>query len=122
MAWEFDNSRPIYLQIMEEFKRQIAAGELLPGDKISPVRELALQSGVNPNTMQRALSELEREGLIASNRTQGRYVTNSYDAVKGLLTDLANQAIAHMVSSILELGYGREEIIPLVTAYVKEME
>ena len=61
MSWNFSNDVPIYLQIMEHFKVQIASGKLEVGDKIPPVRELALEAGVNPNTMQKALSELERD-------------------------------------------------------------
>ena len=72
MSWNFSNDVPIYLQIMEHFKVQIASGKLEVGDKIPPVRELALEAGVNPNTMQKALSELEREGYLESQRTSGR--------------------------------------------------
>ena len=64
MKWEFNDDTPIYLQIMEHIKTEIASGGLKAGDKIPPVRELAMEAGVNPNTMQKALSELEREGLL----------------------------------------------------------
>ena len=75
MQWQLRGDRPIYQQIMEKLTEQIVSGQLNAGDKVPPVRELAAQAGVNPNTMQRALADLEREGLMHSNRTSGRYVT-----------------------------------------------
>ena len=66
---------PIYLQIIEKIKAKIISGEWRAGDRVPPVRELSLSFGVNPNTMQRSLSELEREGLLYSERTAGRFVT-----------------------------------------------
>ena len=74
MDWKFTDDAPIYQQIMNIMKRQIASGELKAGQKLSSVRELALEAGVNPNTMQKALAELEREGLVYSQRTAGRFV------------------------------------------------
>ena len=68
MAWKFNNESPIYLQIVDAIKMQIAQGTLKPGDQVPAVRELALTAGVNPNTMQKALSELEREGVLYSQR------------------------------------------------------
>ena len=72
MAWKFNNESPIYLQIVDAIKMQIAQGILKPGDQVPAVRELAVTAGVNPNTMQKALSELEREGVLYSQRTAGR--------------------------------------------------
>lgn len=74
MAWKFNNESPIYLQIVEIIKTQIAQGVLKPGDQVPAVRELAVTAGVNPNTMQKALAELEREGVLYSQRTAGRFV------------------------------------------------
>ena len=74
MAWKLDSDRPIYAQILEIIQMQIISGKYQPGDKIPSVRELAADAGVNPNTMQKALSELERSGLILTQRTSGRTV------------------------------------------------
>jgi len=75
MKWHFDNDRAIYLQIMEQITLSIVSGELKPGAKLLSVRELAQEAGVNPNTMQKALAELENTGLVYSSRTYGRFIT-----------------------------------------------
>ena len=77
MKWKFTGDIPIYLQIMEQMKEQIATGTWKPGEKLPSVRELAVQAGVNPNTMQKALAELEREGMLYSQRTAGRFVSEN---------------------------------------------
>ncbi len=81
---EFDNDRPIYLQILEDFKSKISSGVWKAGEKIDSVRNLAKDYEVNPNTVQRALSELERDGLCKSQRTAGRFVTDDGDLIKSL--------------------------------------
>ena len=73
MPWELDNDRPIYLQLMERIQQDIVSGIYKPGDRLPSVRDLAVEAAVNPNTMQKALSELERSGLVYSQRTSGRY-------------------------------------------------
>ena len=75
MSWNLDSSRPIYAQIIEKVSLDIVSGKYQPGDKLPSVRDLAAQAGVNPNTMQKALSELERENLVHSARTSGRFIT-----------------------------------------------
>ena len=75
MPWNLDDSRPIYLQLMEKIQQDIVSGTYRPGEKLPSVRELALDAAVNPNTMQKALSELERSGLVYSQRTSGRFIT-----------------------------------------------
>lgn len=75
MSWEFDRDRPIYAQLVEQLQRAIVSGAYAPGAKIPSVRELAAEAGVNPNTMQKALTELEQLGLLNTQRTNGRYVT-----------------------------------------------
>ena len=75
MAWALINDRPIYLQLMERIQTDIVSGKYKPGEKLPSVRELALDAAVNPNTMQKALSELERIGLVYSQRTSGRFIT-----------------------------------------------
>ena len=75
MPWELDNDRPIYLQLMERIQQDIVSGIYKPGDRLPSVRDLAVEAAVNPNTMQKALSELERSGLVYSQRTSGRFIT-----------------------------------------------
>ena len=75
MQWNFDGNAPIYTQLVDQIKLGIVSGEWIPGQRVPAVRELAVEAGVNPNTMQRALQELERQGLMFSQRTSGRFVT-----------------------------------------------
>lgn len=84
MSVDFKDNVPIYLQIMQDIKKQIAAGKLHEKDKVSSVRELALYYGVNPNTVQKALSELEREGLMKSERTLGRFISIDDEKIKDI--------------------------------------
>ena len=93
MPWNLDDNRPIYLQLMERIQQDIISGVYGPGDKLPSVRELALEASVNPNTMQKALSELERSGLVHSQRTSGRYITRDEQMLKQLKHDLAFQHI-----------------------------
>ena len=89
MPWNLDDSRPIYLQLMERIQHDIISGVYQPGDKLPSVRDLALDAAVNPNTMQKALSELERGGLVYSHRTSGRFITDDSTLLKKIKTDLA---------------------------------
>ena len=89
MQWKFSGGRPVYLQIMEHIRGAILMGEFPPGARIPPVRDFAAQAQVNPNTMQRALLELEREGLLISCGTTGRFVTDN----KAILEDMRQKAV-----------------------------
>ena len=82
MPWNLDNDRPIYLQLMERIQHDIISGVYQPGDKLPSVRDLAVEAAVNPNTMQKALSELERCGLVYSQRTSGRFITDDTAMIK----------------------------------------
>ena len=77
MLWKFDSSAPIYSQLVRHIQEAIVSGEFTPGDRLPSVRDMAMEAGVNPNTMQRALTELERDGLVYSQRTAGRFVTEN---------------------------------------------
>ena len=97
MQWKFTGSKPVYMQIMEHIRGAILAGEFPPGSRIPPVREFAAQAQVNPNTMQRAMLELEREGLLVTDGTVGRYVTQSaavLDDMRKTATDAIIRAAA----------------------------
>ena len=114
MRWNFVSDRPIYAQIVESMKLFIAGGELAPGGKVPPVRDLAAEAGVNPNTMQRALAELEREGLLRSNRTSGRYVTDDAAVVETVRLSLAKAETVRFLGAMEKLGYGRADIARLI--------
>ena len=111
MDKKLKENMPIYVQIMNRVREAIAAGELKPGDKIASVRDLAADFVVNPNTMQRALTELEREGLLLSERTQGRYVTSDAKAIGELRKDIARQAADSFRREMAALGFNEEEMM-----------
>ncbi|MBD5394269.1 MAG: GntR family transcriptional regulator [Lachnospiraceae bacterium] len=114
MAWNLDSDRPIYAQILERIQMQIVAGMYQPGTKIPSVRELAADAGVNPNTMQKALSELERSGLIITLRTSGRVVTEDLEMIKETRNQLAKEQIEDFMKRMEDLGFERKEIIDLL--------
>lgn len=110
MAWELKNDRPIYLQLMEQLKLMIVSGVYPPGSKIPAVRELASEAAVNPNTMQKALSELERDGLLYTNRTSGRFITEDITMIKKMKLDLAKEQFSFFFAQMEKLGFSKEEI------------
>lgn len=111
MDKRLEENMPIYVQIMNRVREAIAAGELKPGDKIASVRDLAADFEVNPNTMQRALTELEREGLLLSERTQGRYVTADEKAIEELRQGIASAAAETFMQEMTALGFTAEEMM-----------
>ncbi len=118
MPWNFDSSTPLYLQIMEQIKFRIAVGDYKAGDKLASVRELAADAEVNPNTMQKALSELEREGLLYTHRTSGRFVTDNAETITALRRSLANEQLDVFLKKMYNLGYSAEEVMKLLQDYI----
>ena len=114
MEWNFRNDLPIYSQLVEQIKRGIVSGAFAPGERLISVREMAAEAGVNPNTMQRALSELEREGLVYSQRTAGRFVTEDQAVIEQAKKILADGQIKSFLAAMRELGYDRAEILALL--------
>lgn len=106
----FNNSIPIYLQIVSEIKKQIISGKLVPGTRIPSVRELALTYKVNPNTMQKALTELEDEGLIKTERTNGKFVTEDAVIIKKAKNEYADTLTNNYLSEMISLGITKQEI------------
>lgn len=106
----YDAGVPIYTQIMEHIKRRILTGSWEPGQRIPAVRELAVEFGVNPNTMQRALSELEREGLVFSERTAGRFITKDAKRIEETRRQAAEEIIDGFVWQMEQMGYTRAAI------------
>lgn len=100
MPIEFDPAKPIWLQLVSEFSRRLVVGQWLPGERIPGVRDLATELGVNPNTIQRALAEMERDGLCRSERTSGRFVTDDPARIDQLRTDLATGFADEYVASV----------------------
>lgn len=101
---------PIYMQIMDKIRAAIVSGELAAGEKIATVRELAEDFGVNPNTMQRALSELEREGLLISERTTGRFVTKDIGIIDAARREAAEEIVREFLQKMRNMGFTREQI------------
>lgn len=110
-----DDSRPIWAQLVDEFRRRIAAGEWMPGAKVPSVRELALELGVNPNTVQKALGEVDRIGLTTTERTAGRFVTKDEDAVVDARTALAASTADSFVVTATGLGLSLADATELIT-------
>lgn len=120
MPWDLENDRPIYLQLMERIQQDIIKGVYQPDGKIPSVRELALEAAVNPNTMQKALSELERSGLVYSQRTSGRFITEDKKLLSHMKSELAKTHIHDFFTSMRQLGFCDEEILELVTEAIKK--
>jgi len=111
MDIKLDENMPIYVQIMNRVRDAVASGELKPGERVASVRELAAEFEVNPNTMQRALNELEREGLLVSERTAGRFVTTDRTLIRSLKQETAEMAADTFRREMLALGFTEEEMI-----------
>lgn len=114
MAWEFDNERPIYTQLLEKIQFMIVSGKYKAGDRLPAVREFAATAAVNPNTMQRALLELERQGLVHSQRTSGRIITEDVQLIKDVREKLAMEKVKEFIKNMEQLGYSKEEIIAML--------
>ena len=119
MPWNLDDDRPIYLQLMERIQHDIISGFYKQGDKIPSVRDLALDAAVNPNTMQKALSELERAGLVYSQRTSGRFITEDEQMIKKMKMDLASDHIRHFFEQMRHLGFTDSETLEMIEETIK---
>ena len=120
MAWILDDSRPIYLQIEDLIKASIIAGVYQPGQKLPSVRDLAAEAAVNPNTMQKALTELERSGLVYTQRTSGRFITEDVSKMTELKEQIAREQIQLFLKNMEQLGLTRDDIRRLLEKEWKE--
>ena len=120
MDWNFRNDQPIYSQLIQRLTEAIVSGVYAPGEKLPSVRELALEAGVNPNTVQRSLTELERDGLVFSQRTAGRFVTGDVSMIENAKLRLADQCVENFLSEMAKLGCGRDEVIALLQGRKEE--
>lgn len=122
MSWNLNSERPIYAQIMERITMDIISGIYTPGAKLPSVRDLAQEAGVNPNTMQKALSELERTGLLFSQRTSGRYITEDLAMIEKTKEDLASIQIKEFLEKMEHIGFTKESTIQLIEKMRSEEE
>ena len=114
MNWHFQDGSPIYTQLIGQIRQGIVSGAFRPGERLPSVRDLAMAAGVNPNTMQRALSELERDGLVYSQRTAGRFVTEDKALIDEARRSLAEEHIRSFLSTMERLGFEQEEALALL--------
>lgn len=120
MAWELENGRPIYTQLLEQIELKIISGEYEPGSRIPSVRELAAEAKVNPNTMQRAMAELENRGFIITNRTSGRIVTEDEKVISALKQSKALNFTEDYIEHMTMLKYCKEDMIQFIKEGMKE--
>jgi GntR family transcriptional regulator len=120
MQWLFSNDAPIYAQLIEQIKVGIVTGGFPRGERLPSVRDLATEAGVNPNTMQRAMTELEREGLVYSQRTAGRFVTEDETMIQQAKRGLAERHIKLFLAAMTRLGFQPEEMIDLLRQEARE--
>lgn len=119
MAWDLNSDRPIYAQLVERIQKQILSGQYPPGGRLPSVRELAAVAAVNPNTMQKAFAELERSGLIITQRTNGRTVTEDKELLGNIRQELAKEHVDTFFHGIKELGFADQDAVDLVRKRVE---
>jgi len=120
MEWSFRNDLPIYTQLMEQLTQGIVSGRIQPGEKLPSVRDIALEAGVNPNTVQRALTDLERSGLVYSQRTSGRFVTEDGELIKATKLRIAEDKVKGFLQSMESIGCSKQDIENLLNSIKEE--
>ena len=111
MNFLFDNNIPIYIQLVDGLKISIISGKIKSGERLPSVRDLALQIKVNPNTVQKALAELESQGLIYTERTNGKFVTEDKKLINNLRSEYANDLVNNFITNMKELGIEEKELV-----------
>jgi len=122
MANQYQANMPIYLQLVDSFKFKIASGELKAGSKLDSVRDLAIRYEVNPNTMQRALAELERDGLVYTDRTVGRFITENEELINKMRESTAHEIIGQFIRQMKRLGYSDLEALEMMKKVLEKGE
>ena len=120
MNWQFSNDAPIYAQLIGQIRAGIVSGALSPGERLPSVRDLAQEAGVNPNTMQKALTELERSDLVYAQRTSGRFITEDAGRIQKMREDIALEQAQAFLNKMADLGFSRVEIVALMERAVAE--
>ena len=116
MKWQIDSDRPVYKQLIEQTEQAIVSGIFSPGERLPSVRDLAAEAGVNPNTMQRALAELERSGILYSQRTSGRFITDDEEMIDKLRYQKAEEDARTFFDNMKKLDLSADEIARLLRA------
>lgn len=111
MSWSLDSDRPLYTQLAEKIASDISSGMYAPGDKLPSVRDFAIQASVNPNTMQKALTELERIGLVFSRRTSGRFITEDVSLINTYKETLVQSELCTFLQNMKRLGFNKEQTL-----------
>lgn len=122
MQWKFSGSRPVYIQIMEQVRSALLLGELVPGGRVPSVRELAAQAQVNPNTMQRALVELEREGLLIAQGASGRFVTQDTAILEAMRRAALDAVVRDCAAQFQAAGITIDQAVQMLLALKQEEE
>lgn len=122
MSWKFTNDKPIFQQIVDIISTNIIRGEYQSGDKLEPVRELALTAGVNPNTMQKALSEIEQTGLIYTKRGDGRYISDDKKILLSVRKKYVIEKTENFISALKSLGLNDNEIMETLEEKINSEE
>ena len=112
--YSFSNDTPIYLQIMEHLKTEIITGKYVPGEKLMSVREFSLYFQVNPNTIQKALFELENMGLITTERTNGKFVSNDKELIQKVKNETIKKMVEDFYISFAKMGVSKEQLIEIL--------
>lgn len=120
MSWDLKSDRPIYLQLIEQIEIKICSGVFEPGSKLPSVRELAQEAAVNPNTMQKALSILEENGLLYTNRTSGRFITEDAKMIQQAKHKLAQDQISEFIEKMKSLGFDKTETLSIISSMLEE--
>jgi DNA-binding transcriptional regulator YhcF (GntR family) len=120
VSWDLKSDRPIYLQLIEQIEIKICSGIFEPGSKLPSVRELAQEAAVNPNTMQKALSILEENGLLYTNRTSGRFITEDAKMIQQAKHKLAQDQISEFIEKMKSLGFDKTETLSIISTMLEE--
>ncbi|MGN0557188.1 MAG: GntR family transcriptional regulator [Acutalibacteraceae bacterium] len=121
MSWHFDDDRPIYNQIVTRILTDVVTGVYSPGERLPSVREFAADAGVNPNTMQKALVDLERTGVVYAHTTSGRFVTDDRALLESVRKSMLDDEIAHFVKRCEKFGLSAAGAAEMLAAF-KERE
>lgn len=122
MPWDLKSDRPIYAQLIEQMELKICSGVYPPGSKLPSVRDLAQDASVNPNTMQRALAKLEEDGIVYTNRTSGRFITEDANMIDQVKNKLAQEQIQEFLEKMKRLGFEKKDILSIITSMLEEMK
>ncbi|HHT98267.1 MAG TPA: GntR family transcriptional regulator [Clostridiales bacterium] len=119
MLWEINSNQPIYLQIMERIQSLIISGYYKPGDRLPSIRDFAATASINPNTMQKALNELEKIDLIYTNKTNGKFITEDTNVIQNLKNQISIQYIRDFIEKMMDIGLNEKDIIKNINQYIQ---